>query len=86
MMLFAFFEINGVVHHEFIPPGQTVNGHFYVQIERCGLEETMRQVAKRVVSASQQRTKPHIACAAIPCQEKNSYHHPTTVLSRSCSE
>jgi hypothetical protein len=24
--------IDGVVHHEFIPPGQTVNGHFYVQV------------------------------------------------------
>jgi hypothetical protein len=31
-MLFAFFDINGVVHHEFVPPEQTVNGHFYVQV------------------------------------------------------
>jgi len=31
-MLIAFFDINGVVHHEFIPPGQTVNGHFYMQV------------------------------------------------------
>jgi len=31
-MLIAFFDIDGVVHHEFIPPGQTVNGHFYVQV------------------------------------------------------
>jgi hypothetical protein len=32
VMLIAFFDIHGVVHHEFIPPGQTVNGHFYVQV------------------------------------------------------
>jgi len=31
-MLIAFFDIDGVVHHEFILPGQTVNGHFYVQV------------------------------------------------------
>jgi len=31
-MLIAFFDIDSVVHHEFIPPGQTVNGHFYVQV------------------------------------------------------
>jgi len=31
-MLIVFFDIDGVVHHEFSPPGQTVNGHFYVQV------------------------------------------------------
>ena len=55
-MLIAFFDIDGVVHHEFVPPGQTVNGHSYVQIfaeiARCSSEETVRQVAGRVVSAS----------------------------------
>ena len=41
----------------------------------------------RVVSASRWRDEPHIArCAAIPRREKHSYHHPTTVLSRSRSE
>ena len=32
LMLIAFFDIDGVMHHEFVPPGQTVNGHFYVQV------------------------------------------------------
>ena len=31
-MLIAFFDIDGVVHHEFVPPGQTVNSHSYVQV------------------------------------------------------
>jgi hypothetical protein len=26
-----FFDIDGLVHHESIPPGQSVNGHSYVQ-------------------------------------------------------
>jgi len=30
VMLIAFFNIDGVVHYEFVPPGQTVNGHFYM--------------------------------------------------------
>jgi hypothetical protein len=32
VMLIAFFDIDGLEHHEFIPPGQTVTGHFYVQV------------------------------------------------------
>ena len=31
-MLIAFFDIDGVVHHDFVPPGQTVNCQFYVQV------------------------------------------------------
>jgi len=31
-MLIAFFDIDGVVHHEFVPSGQTVNVNFYVQV------------------------------------------------------
>ena len=41
----------------------------------------------RVVSASRGRIELHIACcAAIPCREKHSCHHPTTVLSGSRSK
>jgi hypothetical protein len=28
-MLIAFFDIDGLVHHEYIPRGQTVNKEFY---------------------------------------------------------
>jgi hypothetical protein len=27
-----FFDIDGLVHHEFTPPGQSVTGHFSVQV------------------------------------------------------
>lgn len=27
-----FFDTRGIVHHEFVPPGQTVNGQFYVEV------------------------------------------------------
>jgi len=32
MMLITFFNIKGIVHHEFIPEGQTVNQAYYVEI------------------------------------------------------
>ncbi|GFX68542.1 histone-lysine N-methyltransferase SETMAR [Trichonephila clavipes] len=31
-MLIVFFDKNGVVHSEFVPEGQTVNGAFYVEV------------------------------------------------------
>jgi hypothetical protein len=27
-----FFDIDDVEHHEFVPPGQSVTGYFYVQV------------------------------------------------------
>jgi len=30
-MLIVFFDIQGIVHKEFVPPGQTVNGKFYCE-------------------------------------------------------
>jgi hypothetical protein len=31
-MLIIFFYIRGIVHNEFVPPGQTVNGKFYCEV------------------------------------------------------
>jgi len=31
-MLIVFFDAKGIVHHEYVPPGQTVTGKFYVQV------------------------------------------------------
>jgi hypothetical protein len=41
-MLIAFFDINSLVYHEFIPPGQSVSGHFYVKVLQ-GLHNTVRR-------------------------------------------
>ena len=32
LIVFFFFDIEGVVHHEFVLRGQTVNGHCYMQV------------------------------------------------------
>lgn len=33
-MLIVFFDVRGIVHQEFVPPGQTVDGKFYVDVLR----------------------------------------------------
>jgi hypothetical protein len=51
-----FFDIRCLVHHDFVQPGQSVTGQFYVQIlQRLSdaVGRTARQVAGTVVSASQ---------------------------------
>jgi histone-lysine N-methyltransferase SETMAR len=40
-MLIVFFDIRGIVHHEFVPKGQTVNAEFYCNVLRC-LREDIR--------------------------------------------
>jgi hypothetical protein len=37
-----FFGIRGVVHHEYVPAGQTVNAKFYVEFLKC-LRERVRR-------------------------------------------
>lgn len=31
-MLIVFFDVRGIVHHEFLPQGQTVNSQFYLEV------------------------------------------------------
>lgn len=47
-MLICFFDGNGVIHKEFVPPGQTVNAKFYVKV--------LERLRKRIV-----RVRPAIA-------------------------
>jgi hypothetical protein len=58
-----FFDIDGLTHHEFVQPGQSVTGHFYVSVLQC--QRLDKWQAGTVVSASRQRTEPHIACCVI---------------------
>ena len=42
VFLTVFFDYNGVVHHEFMPQGRTVNKEYYLEVMRR-LREAIRQ-------------------------------------------
>jgi len=41
-MLIVFFDIRGIVHHEFAPQGQTMNAGFYRNV-LCRLREDIQR-------------------------------------------
>jgi len=42
-MLIIFFDSQGIVHKEFVPPGQTVNRNFYCEVLRRMRENVRRK-------------------------------------------
>jgi len=42
-MLIGFFDQKGIVHKEFVPPGQTVNAAFYVEVLKRLRENVQRK-------------------------------------------
>jgi len=40
---FFFFDVRRIVHREFIPPGQTVNQEFYLEVLRRLIENVRRK-------------------------------------------
>ena len=42
-MLIVFFDVRGIVHREFVPPGQTVNQEFYLEVLRRLRENVWRK-------------------------------------------
>jgi histone-lysine N-methyltransferase SETMAR len=42
-MLIVFFDIRGIVHHEFVPEGQTMNTEFYYNVLRHLREDIRRK-------------------------------------------
>jgi hypothetical protein len=57
-----FFDIDGLVHHEFVPPAQSVS----VQVLQRNQRDKWQ--AGTVVSASRYRTEPHSTCCVITQQ------------------
>jgi len=47
-MMICFFDSNGLVHKEFLPPGQTVNQQFYIEV--------LEWLRKRII-----RVRPEVA-------------------------
>jgi len=34
VLFFVFFDVRGIMHRDFVPPGQTVNQEFYLEVLR----------------------------------------------------
>ena len=43
IMLRAFFDSEGIVHHEYAPDGQTINEEFYLEVLQCLRESVHRK-------------------------------------------
>jgi hypothetical protein len=75
-MLIVFFDIQGIVHKEFISPGQTVNGEFCWEVLKRlgeGIRRKCWQVEeKQLVSPPWQHACSHIThCSTIPDFQKH---------------
>jgi transposase len=46
-MLVIFFDCEGSVHQEFVPPGQTVNQHYYLEVWKRLREQVHRKRPER---------------------------------------
>ena len=44
VMLLAFFDSEGIVHHEYAPDGQTINKEFYLEVLRRLREQSCAPV------------------------------------------
>jgi len=52
VMLIVFFDMEGIVHYEYAPQGQTVNQQFYLQVlKRLRLPVSRKRPQKRAVVA-----------------------------------
>jgi len=52
VMLIVFFDMEGIVHYEYVPQGQTVNQQFYLQVlKRLRLGVSRKRPQKRAAGA-----------------------------------
>jgi len=60
-MLIVFFDVQGTVHKEFVPPGQTVNGKYYCEVLkrlREGIRRKRPESGRTTVGFSTKTTRP----------------------------
>jgi hypothetical protein len=82
-------NIDALVHHEFAPPGQSVTGHFYVQIVyslRVAVRSNRRERKREQLFLHHDNIPSHIACCvAIPCRRTPFPFPPNIALNGFCA-
>lgn len=83
VMLIAFFDSEGLIHHEFVPPGTTVTGQFYAEV-LARLRQRIHRVRPRFRQNGSwfllhDNARPHIALPVkrfLAKHEVVELHHP----------
>ena len=84
------FDVKGIVHKGFVPPGHTVNGKFYCDVLRRLRENIWSKLPdkwhnKLLGPESWQRSSSHVAyCAAVSGFYKYDSHPPPFLLTGPC--
>ena len=84
-MLACFYDSKGIIHHEFVPKGQTVTGSFYLSVLEQLLEEDSPCPARvlstrQLVSSSRQCTGSPGSCCTRIFSPKTSVRAPSSPL------
>ncbi|KAK3889822.1 hypothetical protein Pcinc_006190 [Petrolisthes cinctipes] len=89
MMLICFFNVKGIVHEEFVLPGQTVNQTFYLAVlkryARRSETKTPRPVANWRVVKRQCASSHRLECETVSDQKLHDPTYPPTLFARFCS-
>jgi hypothetical protein len=54
MMLVTFFDSQGIIHKESVPPGQAVNKEYYVEVSSCLGRAVVQAVSRWLPTAAAQ--------------------------------
>jgi len=81
IMLLAFFDSEGIVHHKYAPDGQTINKEFYLEV-LLRLCESVRQKDRK--NGGMARTH-FTSCAAVFGQTRHCSVAAAAILTRSCT-
>lgn len=63
-MIIVFWDMLGVVHHEYLPKGQTINADFYIQVLnrlKIAIDDKRPFLARSKIFIQQDNARPHVA-------------------------
>ena len=86
VILLAFFDSEGIVHHEYAPDGHTINKEFYLEVLQrlCESVRRTRPEKWRLGPAPRQCTRTHFtSCAAVFGQTRHRSVAAAAMLTRS---
>jgi len=84
-ILISFFYANGIVHKEFVPPGQTVNQQFYLKAMKRLRDSVRKKLTEMWSTSPWQCPCPHgLECAAIFGKKKHDSYPSSSPFTRTC--